>query len=279
MQLPALPSARYHLQTPSPLSPLLSLVNQQLITMTKLTLQDPTPGPPQSGDSSNLNLTHLDPIPSYEEAVSALPGPRPNALQILGATWGGVTVTADLQKLVGTSDKLALDMRTLHRHLHPDPAPGQIKVLTLLYRFEDDDNDDRFRLFSAAENAQPSKTTISRHAHANNTSSGGPRGRVRYIHEPLPRPWRAGPQGQVDILAVLYGPARVETASVLSVLSNHFEGRWGQVRMNNAFFGADPWPYERKSWVVYFRFVGGSRRVQVVTGWENGALEVPWTRD
>ncbi|KAK4124330.1 hypothetical protein N657DRAFT_644554 [Parathielavia appendiculata] len=252
--------------------------------MTKVTLQDPTPHSTPDG----TDLTHLDPIPSYEGSVSA---PRPNALQILGATWGGVTVTPDIQKLVGTSDKLTLDMRTLHRHLHPDPAPGKTKVLTILYRFQDDDSDsdldNQFRLFSAAETAQPPKLTIARHAHASiqnsSTHSGGENGhggRNRFFyHETLPRPWRAGPQGQVDILAVMYGPARIETPSVLSVLSNYFEGRWGQVRMNNAFFGTDPWPYERKTWAVYFRFVNGSRRVQVVTGWEDGALEVPWTRD
>jgi hypothetical protein len=239
--------------------------------MTKITLQDPDPHHAPAPE-----LTHLDPIPSYDSSTSA---PRAaNALQILGATWGGVTVTPDIQKLVGTSDKLTLDMRTLHRHLHPDPAPGKIKVLTILYRFEDDDaseGDDQFRLFSAAENAQPSKVTIARGATAQHLTHSG---RNRFFHATLPRPWRAGPQGQVDILAVMYGPTRIETPAVLSVLGEYFEGRWGQVRMNNAFFGTDPWPYEKKTWSVYFRFVG-SKRVQVVTGWEDGALEVPWSRD
>jgi hypothetical protein len=234
--------------------------------MTNLTLQDLDPSPKEDG-----GLTTLDPIPSYEESIAA---PRPNALQILGATFGGVTVTPDIQKLVGDSDRLTLDLRALHVTLRPDPAPGKVKVLTILYRFDDDPDLD-VRLLTVTEDANPAQVTISRHATAQQLAAQ--RGSDKFFHGVLERPWRAGASGQVDILAVIFGPKRVEAPAVLSVLANHFEGRWGQVRMTNAFFGRDPWPYKRKSWTVYFRFVG-SQRVQVVTGWEDGALEVPWSR-
>jgi hypothetical protein len=216
----------------------------------------------------------MEPIPTYEETMRL---PRPNALQILGATFGGIVVTPAIQALIiGDSDTLTLDLRTLWRSLEPDPAPGKIKILTVLYRF-DDDAALETRLLSIPEDAQPSKVTLSRHAFVGQQAQQQRRD-ARMLHGVLERPWRAGPQGQVDILAVVYGPKRVEAPGVLSVLANHFEGRWGQVRMTNKFFEGDTWPYQRKSWTVYFRFVG-SPRVQVVTGWEDGALEVPWRRD
>ncbi|KAL2129105.1 hypothetical protein VTI74DRAFT_8222 [Chaetomium olivicolor] len=239
-------------------------------------------------DDPSSDLTHLDPIPSYEESIAA---PRPGgSLQILGATWGGVTVTPDIQALVGESDALTLDMRTLWRHLTPDPAPGKTKVLTILYRFDTASSpdfptaeaeqqqqqqldDDGIRLLVIPETDTPSRVTLTRHATAEQLVQGS---RSR-IHTTLAAPWHTSPSGQVYILAVVYGPRRVESPAVLETLGMYFEGRRGQIRMNNAFFGTDPWPYKRKSWTVFFRFVG-SKRVQVVTGWEDGALEVPWSR-
>ncbi|KAL2268230.1 hypothetical protein VTJ83DRAFT_3076 [Remersonia thermophila] len=273
---------------------------------TSSSLQRPTPAPSTLSLADAESLAHLEPIPSYEESLSA---PRPGPLQILGATWGGVTVTQDLQRLAAGLDELTLDMKTLWTILTPDPAPGKLKVLTVLYRFDDDkgkgkdghgqgeeeepENDlNEMRLLSVPEDVNPSKVVISRRAamrflgedcedgcsaQSGGSGAGGRRRDPRVLHGRVGRAWRAGPQGEVDILAVVYGPKKIETPSALTVLSNHFEGRWGQVRMTNAFFGTDPWPYKRKSWTVYFRFVG-SKRVQVVTGWEDGALEVPWSR-
>ncbi|KAH6615471.1 hypothetical protein B0J18DRAFT_437403 [Chaetomium sp. MPI-SDFR-AT-0129] len=244
-------------------------------TVSRFTEQDDTnPWNP----TNNNNLTNLEPIPSYEESIAA---PRPNELQILGATFGGVVVTPDIQKLVGDSNSLTLNLRSLNVALRPDPAPGKVKVLTVLYRF-DDDPEDVTRLVYASEDASPGKVVLSRQAAAfasqrQQLGEGAGQQGDRFFHGVLERPWRAGANGQVDILAVVFGPKRVEAPAVLSVLSNHFEGRWGQVRMTNDFFGKDPWPYKRKSWTVYFRFVG-SKRVQVVTGWEDGALEIPWNR-
>jgi hypothetical protein len=236
--------------------------------MTNLTLNTHASEPREE-----LTLTHIEPIPTYEETMRL---PRPNALQILGATFGGIVVTPAIQALIiGDSDSLTLDLRTLWRSLEPDPAPGKTKLLTVLYRFDDDAELDT-RLLSVPEDAQPSKVTISRHAFVGQQAQQQRRD-PRMLHEKLERAWRAGPKGEVDILAVVYGPKRVEAPATLSVLANYFEGRWGQVRMTNKFFGGDTWPYQRKSWTVYFRFVG-SPRVQVVTGWEDGALEVPWTR-
>lgn len=218
-------------------------------------------------------LTHLDPIPSYEESIAA---PRPNSLQILGATFGGVVVTPQIQALVGSADKLTIDLPSIHTLLGPDPGPCKVKVLTVLYRFDDDD-DLAVRLLCAPEDSRPPRVTISRQATAQQQQGQQMAGGKDQLHGMLERPWRAGPQGGVEILAVVYGPKRIETPTVQSVLANHFEGRWGQVRMTNSFFETDTWPKREKTWTVYFRFVG-SKRVQVVTGWEHGALEVPWSR-
>ncbi|KAK4241194.1 hypothetical protein C8A03DRAFT_12532 [Achaetomium macrosporum] len=242
---------------------------------------------PEDDDGAQDDLTHLDPIPSYEESLAApRPGPSDGdggpALHILGATWGGVTVTPDIQALVSAgSDTLTLDMRTLFRHLTPDPAPGKTKVLTVLYRFHADGGDDGqgegMRLLLAPEGETPSRVALTRHATAEQLrrSVGRNSMHVKLQQGVMPL---GSQRGQVEILAVLYGPRRIEDPAVLRELGLFFEGRRGQIRMTNRFFGGDPWPYKQKSWTVYFRFLG-SKRVQVVTGWEDGALEVPWSRD
>ena len=229
------------------------------------------------GPSPQIHLTHLPPIPTYEESLTA---PRPTALQILGATWGGVTVTPDIQSLIGDldNDTLTLDLRSLHRRLRPDPAPGTVKVLTVLYRFGDDEAGQE-RLLVVSEDAQTARVVVDRGAAAAAIVPGrGASGRGVVLHGKLGRAWRAGERGEVEIVAAVFGPRRVEDPAVLVELGEYFEGRRRQVRMTNDFFGSDPWPFKRKSWTVYFRFVG-SKRVQVVTGWEDGALEVPWSRD
>jgi hypothetical protein len=242
-------------------------------------------------DDAQDDLTHLEPIPSYEESLIA---PRPPgdgsssspALHILGATWGGVTVTPDIQALVShNSDTLTLDMRNIFRHLTPDPAPGKTKVLTVMYRFNNakgggnDEEDEALRLLLAPEGESPARVTLTRHATGEQLRRSVGRNSMHVKLAPGSGARPLGSQrGQVEILAVLYGPKRIEDPAVLRELGLFFEGRRGQIRMTNRFFGGDPWPYKQKSWTVYFRFLG-SQRVQVVTGWEDGALEVPWTRD
>ncbi|SPQ26373.1 c670832a-30ea-4f7d-959c-d0bcb8ca4191 [Thermothielavioides terrestris] len=251
--------------------------------------------------SSTDDLTQLDPTPAYEEFP-------PPALHILAATWGGVTVTPELRALARASPdpaRLTLDLRSLHRVLAPDPAPGTLKVLTVLYRFgggPDDgpadvgsgsgsgsgagppDGSAGLRLLCVPEGGGVGggTVTLSRFATGEQMRAQlGQRRNVLGVHVRLEEEgpaWRAGPEGQVEILAVLYGPQRIKTPEVLAELAKFFEGKRGQIRTTNAFFRTDPWPYKRKTWSVYFRFVG-STRVQVVTGWEDGALEVPWNRD
>ncbi|KAJ7858060.1 hypothetical protein B0H14DRAFT_3085140 [Mycena olivaceomarginata] len=105
-------------------------------------------------------------------------------------------------------------------------------------------------------------------------------GRAPAVHAP-----EAGGMGEpacdtgVEILAVLWGGHRIGTPSVLAELARFFNGEHGQIRMTNNFFKCDPWYNTKKTWVVYFRFAGhDSEKVQVVTGVEDGALEVPWSR-
>ncbi|KAK3291905.1 uncharacterized protein B0H64DRAFT_426916 [Chaetomium fimeti] len=178
--------------------------------MTKLTLQDLDPSPPSTtGTNTSTNkeqLTFLEPIPSYEESIAA---PRPNAIQILGATFGGVVVTPEIQKLVGDTDRLALDLRTLNATLGPDPAPGKVKVLTILYRFDDDLPQTDARLLLVSEDAGPASRIIRIDRHMTGQQQQQERaglraGGQRYFHGVLERPWRAGASGQVDILAVVY---------------------------------------------------------------------------
>ncbi|KAK3384888.1 hypothetical protein B0H63DRAFT_471820 [Podospora didyma] len=208
-----------------------------------------------------------DPTPAYEESVDYRPPGMPPRLRVVGATWGGVNVTDDVQSMVTADETVAFDMRSIHRVLVPDPAPGVVKTLSVLYQYEDQDG---VRLLHASEHMT--------HIQIYNTPDKLATSEEHQHHlKPLERPWRAGPAAQVEILAVLYGPQRIETPAVLQELSKFFEGRRGQIRMTNAFFKTDPWPYHVKSWSVYFRFVD-SKRIQCVTGMENGALEIPWSR-
>ncbi|KAK4136304.1 hypothetical protein BT67DRAFT_238266 [Trichocladium antarcticum] len=253
---------------------------------------------------TNLNYTppdpHLDPAPSYAEsllAATTTAGGSP--LQILGASWGGINVTADIQSMLlpsgsgGGGGGLPLDMRTLWTVLAPDPAPRTIKTLTVLYRvrgggdsvpYDDDKRNTNatdaatttttMHLLTVSEGDHPAQFTLDHH-----TAQGGP-GPSRRLVTQLRQPAWQGEDGPVAvaIVAVVYGRARIETAAVVAELADFFTGRRrGPIRMTNAFFRGDPWPYHRKSWSVYF-CVAGSARVQLVTGWEDGALEEPWSR-
>ena len=228
---------------------------------------------------------------------------QPPRLMILGATWGGVNVTDDIRALVDakTQSTLRLDMREIWRSLEPDPMPGFHKILTVLYQYEDQEG---IHLLNARE--QVATITITADLTANAIPSlekldiqddGKKPDQKReeeedqegplcypYITTLSSPPWRAGPAvapgggPAAEILAVLYGPGRrIQRPSVLQELAKFFEGRRGQMRMTNDFFGADTLPGHKKWWTVYFRFAG-SPRVQCVTGMEGGALEVPWGR-
>ncbi|KAK0625528.1 hypothetical protein B0T17DRAFT_492307 [Bombardia bombarda] len=208
-----------------------------------------------------------EPTPSYEDAIATAKPRRPDQpprLALFGATWGGVNVTDDIRAMVSANETVKLDFRNLHHVLQPDPARGLLKTLSVLYQYEDQDG---LHLLNATEHESPILV-----AHTTHESPATP----KCLHT-LDRPWRANPYGAVEILAVLYGPQRIETPSVLQELANFFDGRRGQIRMTNAFFKADPWPNHKKSWAVYFRFID-SKRIQCVTGMEDGALEVPWSR-
>ncbi|KAK3346143.1 hypothetical protein B0T25DRAFT_460978 [Lasiosphaeria hispida] len=213
-----------------------------------------------------------DPTPSYEDAVSTAPrdASLPPRLQVIGATWGGVNVTGEVAAMADQERQtLLLNMSMLKYTLLPDPAYGLVKSMTVLYRYEDEAE---LRLLNVSEDALAVRVSATAHesppeyAMAKFTTIGGAAGA-----------WRDGPKAQVEIVAVTYGPQRIQTPAVLQELAMFFEGRRGQIRMTNSFFRTDPWVDHKKSWTIYFRFVD-SKHIQCVTGMEDGALEVPWTR-
>ncbi|KAK3690112.1 hypothetical protein B0T22DRAFT_463015 [Podospora appendiculata] len=214
-----------------------------------------------------LPMRYLDPSPAYEDAVIPRRPDEPPRLTVVGATWGGINVIRDIEAMRSASAEIDLDMCTLHRVLVPDPAYGVVKTLTLLYHY---DGDDTMHLLNATEHGSCIKICPGAHEHPAHANL------IADVDNTWCRQGRSGPYG-VEILAVLYGPQKIETPSVLKDLARFFEGSYGQIRMTNAFFKVDPWPGVRKSWTVYFRFVGSSR-IQCVTGMEDGALEEPWTR-
>ncbi|KAK0714218.1 hypothetical protein B0T21DRAFT_297322, partial [Apiosordaria backusii] len=236
---------------------------------------------PQSNTKSPQNSTRTQP---REDVYNG-----PPRLHILAAAWGGVTVTPAIKSLIRTSPPpphgvgcqiLPLEMRNMHSLLQPDPASGTNKVLSLVYRY---DGDQYPTVLNLPETIRPSLITIAKPSAVSQLGGANPgNGGYRAI---ISQPWRSitssssltGPK--VEILAVFYGKKRIEHPAVLEELANFFEGRTRQIRMTNTFFRGDPWPYTIKSWTVYFQFVGSRVGVQVVTGWENQALEQPWTRD
>ncbi|KAJ4381431.1 hypothetical protein N0V85_008684 [Neurospora sp. IMI 360204] len=228
-----------------------------------------------------MGSSDADSSPAYQEVEHHdnmflhLPN-QPPQLVIIGATWGGVSVTDDIRAMVASDDSIIFDMYNLYNVLTPDPAYGTVKTLTVLYQFVGLNNNGGVHLLNVAEHTAVLSVRADKHTEsteqevAEETSDF-----VQTIH----RPWRTGLfyNGSVEILAALYGPERIETPSVLQELAKFFEGRRGQIRMTNAFWKKDTWPGVRKSWTVYFRFAD-SKRIQVVTGMEDGALEVPWGR-
>jgi len=233
--------------------------------------------------ANNNDLDILDPTPAYEEEASgsamagsvptAAPPPipkrpadQPARLMVHGATWGGINVTDDVRAMVTADQQLACDMRTLWQILLPDPAPATLKALTVLYQYDDSHE---LHLLNAHEGI---KHTMHVSKTAHEATQPGAR-----CFAPVAG-WSPAAYGAVEILSVVYGPETITTPAVLLELASFFDGKRGQIRMTNAFFKKDTWPKRKKSWTVYFRFPGSKRGVQVVTGMEGGALELPWSR-
>ncbi|CAH0058709.1 unnamed protein product [Clonostachys solani] len=183
-------------------------------------------------------------------------------LQVLAATFGGVNVTEKIRELIQDDDSMTFRMNQMVHYLAPDPLPNWVKTLTILYRFDDGP----LSLFNATE--QHSRTVqISRVT--------APIMAIQQSEDGL----KQGPFADVEILAVVYGKKRIQTPSVLADLARFFthEEQRSQIRMVNSFFKEDTWPNTWKSWTIFFKFTD-SKRIQCVTGLENGALELPWSR-
>ncbi|KAJ7250148.1 hypothetical protein B0H12DRAFT_1072156 [Mycena haematopus] len=204
------------------------------------------------------------PPPQYTPvAYPAIPGNKPvispqyfvehPRLHIVAATWGGIVVTPDVQAMISANQTVTLDVNTLVHY---------------------ENSSEGLCLLSTSEEG-PS-ITIRPTAHQAPPLLRGWQNLWEPAIYPLGATWRAAADG-VEILAVIWGGQRIQTPTVLAELAKYFEGQRGQIRMTNAFFRCDPWINHKKTWTVYFRFPG-SERVQVVTGIEDGALEVPWGR-
>jgi hypothetical protein len=213
-------------------------------------------------DSKPMVMTGPPP-PDYDIEMKSNGRPR---LIILGATWGGVVVTDDIQAMTTTEELININMSHVRMFLEPDPAHGVKKTLSIMYRYDGPEKVGPY-LLNLIEGEKSISIDPSIRAASSKASCA--------VRMEL-NPWRAD-KASVEILGVLYGPKRIENPAVYEQLTEYFEGRRGQIRMTCAFFKTDPWYGYRKSWSVYFRFVG-SDRVQVVTGMEGGALEVPWGR-
>ncbi|KAJ7235243.1 hypothetical protein C8J57DRAFT_1378627 [Mycena rebaudengoi] len=229
--------------------------------------------PPQYEPTPPTTGTSPPPIPGNKPTFPTHTGPP--RLHILGATWGGIVVTPDIQYLASATQTLTLDMRTLVHVLSPDPLPNTVKTLSVLYQYAD--APEGMCLLSTSELDPSASVWPGVHQlYALPTPAEWQSQPVSSIRA-LGSTWRGEDDTGVEILAVLWGGKRIEMPSVLVELARFFDGLRGQIRMTNNFFKCDPWYNNKKTWVVYFRFAN-SERVQVVTGVEDGALEVPWSR-
>ncbi|KAK1755473.1 hypothetical protein QBC47DRAFT_300683 [Echria macrotheca] len=255
--------------------------------------------PPDTSSPSSHPLSEhpLSPPPYTESATSTtypisdtFPNPvlvpSTPRLQILAATWGGVNVTPEIRGMIrpdkfGSYEKIKLNMHTLHTSLLPDPAAGVIKTLTVLYKY---DTDNEIRMLNVPQFAPQIWVRITPFSHLSveeqEDAGGGKTAECFGVVSGTE--WRDEDGDGVEILAVLFGQGRITTPSVLEELGRLFAGKRGQIRTTAAFFRADTWVGMHKSWTVFFRFCGRDGRkgrVQCVTGMEGGALEPAWGRD
>lgn len=239
----------------------------------------PLAAPPAAAPAVAPAAAPAAPPPQYTPSATnslilgnAGPSTSTPRLHVLAATWGGIVVTPAIQAMITPEETITIDMRSLHAALQPDPLPYVLKTLSVLYEYEDSDGP---CLVNVSETAQswPAVMTagpappvvISPEAHM--IENSGP-------VSGLGTTWH---HGAVEILAVMYATQRIQQPAVLEELGKYFEGQTDQLRMTNSFFQCDPWPKNKKTWTVYFRFVD-TKKVQVVTGVESGALEAPWSR-
>lgn len=205
--------------------------------------------------------------PAYASPPEPVPVVQRPLLEVIGATFGGITVVEKIRELCQPDGTMRLDMSQMVHYLAPDPLPKSNKSFTMLYRFRDDDT-----LFLVHATEKHAPIHISRDV--NPATSRG-------VIEPLEATFKTNQYNDVEIVAVLYGRKRIQTPSVLTELARFFSAtgfeHQSQIRAVNSFFREDTWPRTKKSWTVYFRFAG-SERIHCVTGLENGALEVPWGR-
>ncbi|KAK4162348.1 hypothetical protein QBC43DRAFT_321779 [Cladorrhinum sp. PSN259] len=244
--------------------------------------QDPTP------DSSPRPSTSASTTCTCTCSCSSPPVPTtPPDLKIHSATFGGVQITSSIARLIHPeTQSLKLDLSTLHRTLDSgDPAPFKRKTFSLAYQFRPDTT---VHLINLAEPDLASSSepyfqnsdddiiiTISPDSqlHPNTITTT-----IITSPQQITAPSNDD-DDDAEILGVFYGPEKITNPIVITQLSSYFAGQTPQLQnLGNDFFGQDPWFLVEKTWSVFFRFKGGDRGVQVVTGWEGGVLERPWGR-
>lgn len=230
-----------------------------------------------------LREKHQEPSPTTTSTT--LPPRR--RLHILAATWGGITITPLLASMISSQQELPIDLSTLGDVIRPDPAFGKVKTLAVVYQF--DGQEGPALVLVNEEYPVVRKFAISKDTLEGSLAQAQRNGTVPPAVTFLPVPFSVPPPTTsttpyggnapqpVQILAATYGPKLIDTPAVLRDLADFFDGRnVHQIRMGNGFFREDPLRGQRKEWSVFFRF-GNEGRVQCVTGWEDGALEVPWS--
>ncbi|KAK4224073.1 hypothetical protein QBC38DRAFT_424170 [Podospora fimiseda] len=238
----------------------------------------------------DFKLPDTKPPPYEDIVIITSPQPPltplgPPKLHILSATWGGVLVTPEIQLLIKESNSeppsLSLNMHTIHTKLIPDPGIGVVKSLSLLYQYSDSLD---IHLLNIPQFAPQISHTINHNDHFSDSTStkkkkipcGLPQVSFASVNSTA---WK-DPQGKVEILAVVYGMVKVENPSVLEEMGRFFRGERGQIRTTAEFFRASSvqaFVGPKNTWTVWFRLLGDGvgGKVRCVTGWGDGALEVP----
>ncbi|KEF58340.1 uncharacterized protein A1O9_06266 [Exophiala aquamarina CBS 119918] len=175
-----------------------------------------------------------DILAELDKKWSDMAGTKPvRKLKIIGATYGGRQVTADVRRHVKDDQTVLLDSTRFTTDLIPDPIPGQPKVFTLFYEYEGQDK--------ALLKMKDSSGSITLTSDSQFTDLV----RITTIKEGKTR---LG--GETIIYAVIYGDEIFTSTDVYNKIWDMDQGRkW---KIDNESFGKDPWPRVVKTGTLYY---------------------------